>query len=282
MTDWPIGISTGGFFGRSIFDCLEPIAASGFSQVEICSLPRHFDYHDDPTIDRLVRRLDELALEAYSFHAPFADRIDITSENAAVREAAEAEIIRAATAAARLRVRHFVVHPGPEHVREPPPSEVRPKMTNAAQSLGRVARECRALGVSLVLENKLPHLVLSHMSDILWLLGELDESDVGVCLDTGHAHLSGDLPSVVQKLSGHLRMLHANDNRGQYDDHLAPGEGGIDWPALIRQLVANRFHGTVILELDGRPEPESVLATARRSRRYLRDLCRSTVVQRSA
>ena len=58
---------------------------------------------------------------------------------------------------------------------------------------------------------------------------------IGTCLDTGHAYLSGDLYKVMHKLSGHLQLIHANDNSGNYDDHKPPGEGNIDWNRFLSE-----------------------------------------------
>jgi sugar phosphate isomerase/epimerase len=97
---------------------------------------------------------------------------------------------------------------------------------------------------------------------------------VGICLDTGHAHLSGDLRTVVQKLSGHLWMMRASDNHGQRDEHLPPGNGLIDWPRLLLQLNRIRFGGAIVLEIAGQDDPQVVLDGARRARRYLRESSR--------
>jgi sugar phosphate isomerase/epimerase len=144
-------------------------------------------------------------------------------------------------------------------------------MEHVADSLNRVAQRCRELGIRLVLENMLPHLFFGRPRDVLWVLGALDTIDVGICLDTGHAHLSGDLRTVVHKLSGHLWMVHASDNRGQFDDHLPPGEGNIQWDRFIDQLACMHFHGTLILEIASGPD---VLDRARRSGVFLRALAR--------
>lgn len=98
--------------------------------------------------------------------------------------------------------------------------------------------------------------------------------DVGACLDTGHALLSGDLPNLVRRLAGHLRMIHAHDNRGQSDDHLAPGDGKIDWNWLLAELVAAGFHGAFALEMAGLSDDNATLANARRGRSYLRRVAR--------
>ena len=114
MSDWPVGLSTGCFYRTSIFDCLEVIRSSGFGMVEICSYPDHLNYHDKDAVRRAAQLMDRLGLEAFSFHAPFADHIDITASDPARRAAAEREILEAADAAAILGVRYFVIHPGPE------------------------------------------------------------------------------------------------------------------------------------------------------------------------
>jgi sugar phosphate isomerase/epimerase len=127
--------------------------------------------------------------------------------------------------------------------------------------------------VGLVLENMLPHLFAGRTRDLLWILGALDTCEVGICLDTGHAFLGEDLPAVVHKLSGHLWMVHASDNRRHRDDHLPPGDGEINWAALLSHLCDLRFNGTFILEIGGgTAERKEILEAARRGRRHLREL----------
>jgi len=271
MADWPVGLSTGCFYRTGICDCLAPIRDAGFGMIEICSFPAHLDYRDTPAVERVADRIRELNLEAYSLHAPFAESIDITSLDPGQRQSSLDEILRVAEAAARLQVRYLVIHPGPEKSGLPR-GERLDRMENAAQVLDRVASRCRELGIALVLENMLPHLFTGHVRELLWLLGALERTDIGVCLDTGHAFLSGDLRTVAHKLSAHLWMLHASDTRGEFDDHLPPGEGAIRWEDLVEQLSDIGFRGAIILEVSGEGEPATILAGAQRARAYLRRL----------
>ncbi|WP_164100828.1 sugar phosphate isomerase/epimerase family protein [Candidatus Laterigemmans baculatus] len=273
MSDWAVGLSTGCFYRTSIFDCLDSIRNAGFGRIEVCSYPPHLDYHDQAGVREAAKRLDDLGLEAYSFHAPFAEGIDITSPNQQQRQVARDELMRASDAAAELDVRHFVIHPGPEKSGLPPSDRVE-RMYNAVGVLEEVSRNCRRQGMALVLENMLPHLFSGHVRELLWILGALEETNVGICLDTGHAHLSGDLRTVAHKLSGHLWMVHASDNRGKYDDHLPPGDGEIRWDALLRQLHSTGFSGTLILEIAGDGDAQHILEGARRARRFLRRIAR--------
>ncbi|MEZ6120004.1 MAG: sugar phosphate isomerase/epimerase family protein [Pirellulaceae bacterium] len=273
MKDFPFGISTGCFYRQSIFDCLRPIQSAGFSRLEICSFPDHLDYHDHQRVAEASQLIRELRMDAYSFHAPFGPEMDITHLDPQVRKRSVDEVCVAAKAAAILGVRHLVIHPGPEKS-DLPKAERWDRMTNAAAELEFLAEYCRQLDIYLVLENMLPHLFFGCVTDVLWIIGAIRRTDVGVCLDTGHAHLAGDLPHVVPKLSNHLWMLHASDNSGSADDHYPPGRGGIDWEHLIRQLIKADFSGGIILEIAGTDNISETLQRAQQGQAYLCDTIR--------
>lgn len=280
MNSWPIGLSTGCFCHESILDCLEAIRESGFSLIEVCFSPRHLDYHDAAAVRRAADRIEQLGMATYSFHAPFAPGLDVSSPDAGTRSRALAEVLRAAEAAAILQVHYLVIHPGPEVVATFPPAERLLRMEHTVETLNRVVARCGELGIGCVLENKLPHLLFGKTSDILWILDALDSAEVGVCLDTGHAALTGNLTGLVQKLGGHLRMVHAHDNRGHGDDHLPPGRGTINWEGLLRTLANSFFSGALVLEIARARDLASTLADARSGRGFLRRVCRDLALQR--
>ncbi len=274
MTPWNISLSTGCFYSRPIFDVLDEIRDSGFESIEVCSFPAHLDYHDKEDVARAGEKLRTLGIRPVSFHAPFADKIDITDLDPAVRAAAVHELLTACDAAAVMGVRNMVLHPGPEREGRPPEHEFLDRMKNAAQSLNIVAERCCKQGVHLVLENMLPHLLFGHINDMLYLLGSIKNCEVGACLDTGHAFLARELGTVVHKLSGHLHLVHVNDNRGDRDEHLAPGEGHIDWAWFVYELRRYHFSGTLVLELSSRPNESTadMLQRAKWARDYLVNL----------
>lgn len=280
MGDWPVGLSTGCFYRKSIFDVLQSIRDSGISVLEICSYPAHLDYHDSEAVIAASGYIKKLGLEPFSFHAPFADDIDITSPDRDQHNHSVNEIIMAARAAAQLKVSHFVIHPGPEKEGRPPAEEHLQRLKRAVEALNKVSEFCRLNNLNLTLENMLPHLLFGHTSDLLWLLGAVDIRNLGICLDTGHANLAGDLYMAVFKLSGHLKMIHAADNRGQHDDHLPPGRGNINWRRLIQDLIRASFHGTLIMELSGdlgKTDTE-ILQEAVHARQYIREIQKETVL----
>ena len=278
MINWRIGLSTGCFYNQSILDCLSLVRESGFDTIEVCSSPTHLDFHNKAAVQRAAGRIKELHLEAYSFHAPFAPHIDIAALDSKQREASIKEILTAAEAAAALNVHYFVIHPGPE---DPPPTrseEQLPRLQHVIHSLDQIAKRCREFGISCVLENKLPHLIFGSTGEILWILDGLKDVGVGMCLDVGHAYVAGADMNDLFKVRGRLMMIHAHDNRGHSDDHLAPGDGTIDWSRLLGTLVQIDFHGAFILEMAGTGDPALTMTNARRGRSYLRDLARNLVL----
>ena len=276
MSDWPIGMSTGCFYQSDILDILEVVRDGGFSMIEVCSYPAHLDYHDMEKVKAASRKIREVGIEPFSFHAPFADHIDITSLDEEQRKNSVRELIKACEAAAELGVRHMVLHPGPEREGRPPAEEFFYHLEKACDGVNEVATRCEELGMSLLLENMLPHLLFGRIQDMLYILGAARSQNIGTCLDTGHAHLAGDLPMAMHKLSCHLRMVHINDNKGDWDGHLPPGEGDIDWKDVMTQLERNAFRGGLILELSNRHgnDYEKLMQEARDAREYLNRMMR--------
>ena len=149
--------------------------------IEVCFSPVHLDYHDLGIVRRASSRIAELGMETYSFHAPFADDIDISSPDPHRRKSALEEILRAAEAAAELQVQYFVIHPGPEHSETKSGAERYERRQNVAETLDQVAARCRALGIGCVLENKLPHLLFGNATDIVAILRAIAASGMGAC-----------------------------------------------------------------------------------------------------
>jgi len=138
-----------------------------------------------------------------------------------------------------------VVHPS-DTVRAG--QDVGARLDAAADGLRTVAERCRQEGLTLAVESPLPHLIGGHPEEFQSILRRLDD-DVRVCLDTGHTFLGRFWDRFIEVAAGRLTHVHANDNRGTFDDHLIPGDGRIDWPHVVDTLRQASFAGWVMLEL---------------------------------
>lgn len=63
------------------------------------------------------------------------------------------------------------------------------------------------------------------------LLDKVNSSRLKICLDTGHANIFSkvSLKEWMAVLGEDIVYMHVNDNQGDVDDELAPGEGNINW-----------------------------------------------------
>ncbi len=99
----------------------------------------------------------------------------------------------------------------------------------------------KAHKVGMAIENMSNHgkypSPFADMTVLCSLVDELNEEGIGICLDTGHAFLSGFNPAdCVRQIGSRLKATHIADNHGKQDDHVAPFQGLISWPQVMSAL----------------------------------------------
>ena len=273
------GISTHLYHGvRLDRDHLVEIAAHGFESVEIFATRTHFDYHDERALTEISGHLADAGLRAHSIHAPTSDGLRngewgvtysiATSDDRARRTAVE-ETVAAIKAAHRLEAHFVVLHPGvPSTIQ----SDARDNRLDAAiRSVEELHAVAEPLGVQLALE-VIPNKI-ADAGDLVGLLEDrLDLSGLGICLDTGHALLLGDVTDAVETASGHLVTTHLHDNHGTTDDHLLPFDGAIDWPGVLMAFRKVGYDGVWMFELSALDSPRRILERAQQTRKRMEAL----------
>ncbi len=88
------------------------------------------------------------------------------------------------------------------------------------------------------------------ISDALRMIDELAVNDFGILLDTGHCHVNGEKFEEVIPACSHVPLhIHLDDNSGDMDAHLVPGEGTVDFTTLARELNKIGYEGYLSAEL---------------------------------
>jgi sugar phosphate isomerase/epimerase len=259
---------------------LQELAEFGFREVELFATVGHVDYHDDRAIDQLAAWLDESGLRLHSVHAPIVEHLlngqwGPPLSTAAGAEQARAAAVREARAAAaiarRIPYSCLVTHLGVPDAYEPGAEDN--SEAAARRSVEEIAEAASAVGVRLAIE-VIPN-EISRADRLVRMLEEdldLAPPGAGICLDTGHAFLMGDLVDAVEIASGHLVTTHVHDNRGKEDDHLAPFEGRIDWPSALMSLQKVGYEGVILFELANTGQPRDVLQKAADARKRFEEI----------
>lgn len=270
------GVSTHLFHEHRLSrDHLVHIAAHGFESIELFATRSHFDYRDGRAVDDLAEWLSDTRLRLHSVHAPIVDGIrdgqwvgsfSNASTDPVRRKAALDETEAALAVATTVPFEYLVVHMGmPTTERVPTGDNDRDA---ARRSLEDIVAMAARVNVRVALE-VIPNTLSTAEALAAWIEDQLDDLDVGVCLDYGHAHLTGGLADALDALSGHVWTTHVHDNRGTRDEHLAPYAGTIDWGAAMMGTQKIGYDGVLMFEVAGSSDPVAVLASCVKARERL-------------
>ena len=174
-----------------------------------------------------------------------ASRVDLASLNVSIGSESVDEIRRCVDWLDRAGGTCLVIHPGGFSLDEE--REAR----SSALSERLLVLSDHALGsqVKLCVENMPPGVEPgSAMADLARLVREIGRPNLGLALDTGHAHLSGTVEDETAQTGADHFTTHVHDNHGRKDAHLAPGEGTIDWRGWAEALDRIEYNGAIMLE----------------------------------
>lgn len=219
-----VGISTCCLMDKPLEEALDEIA--GLTDlIEVMDEGPHFI--TDPSVF-------ENYTQNFTIHAPFHG-MNIASVFEPVRKASVEVMVDCFCAAAAIGA-PVVMHPG-YFAWEPERAASDRQFQASLQELGRAAAE---RSVEFWFENMgdMNYFNLRTPADLA-LIG-----DVGLTLDTGHAHLNHCLPAFLETP---FRHMHIHDNRGRADTHGPVGSGTIDFRPVMAAL--RRSHATAVIEV---------------------------------
>ena len=150
-------------------------------------------------------------------------------------------------AAQHLGAGWIVVHGGYHFT-----SDKLPRMDAAVARIARAAKLAEKKNARILLENLNPepeqaevHYLCADLEECRYYFDRLDSPALGWSFTVNHAHIRPNrIDEFMQKLDlkrcGEVRLA---DCRGTHEEHLRPGEGTIDWPALFASIEKRGYRG---------------------------------------
>ena len=178
----------------------------------------------------IARKIHERPL-SLTLHAPFVD-LSPGSPDPAVRALTRQRFEQLLRVAGLFHPLRIVCHAGYDWKRY---LYMRERWIEYSLSTWEwMAEKTASVGAALMLENVYER----GPEEMEPLFKTLRVHGVGFCLDTGHQAAFGSTPLVdwVEALGPYLGQLHLHDNFGRRDDHLAVGQGDIDFEELFQAL----------------------------------------------
>ena len=126
--------------------------------------------------------------------------------------------------------------------------------------LGALSDYVDGMGITLCLENLNSNPQVRSAEGILQVIKDAGDKNFGICLDTGHLHLSNKEGHIeqtqsefIRKAGSYLQALHIQDNNGLGDVHQMPYSAryGIDWQDVMRGLREVGYKDLFNLEILG-------------------------------
>ncbi len=243
MPDVSFGLSSAHISHDSPIDAIDTCADLGLDAIELFTKPY--------TISecRAIRSHSESAGIDVDYHAAWDGDLDLGLADAG-RGFAALELALARAHA--MGARHLTCHFGRYEIEDPDGRErALDKIAGHALKLSPALEDT---GVVLCFEDN----TICHDADALGdeprdfhtLFQATSSENVGMTLDTGHAHVTGNTRSYLQQFGRRVRFFHLDDNNGFSDGHLPPSAGTIDWDELVGTMARSGAEPSFSLEFN--------------------------------
>jgi sugar phosphate isomerase/epimerase len=191
--------------------------------------------------DRLREAMGTTRL-GFAVHAPISD-VNIASVNPRMLDASMKELADTIAVAGELGISPVTIHIGyvsPLTILNK--DKARETAYGSLRALDKVALEH---GVPLAAEN-MPRTRWAIFTDPEELEKAIEGTEVKLCFDIGHAHISGNIEGFMG-LADRFINVHIHDNEGKYDQHLVLGKGTCDLKGLVSRLEPG-YKGNWVIE----------------------------------
>jgi sugar phosphate isomerase/epimerase len=148
---------------------------------------------------------------------------------------------------------------------------------NAVDQVARLACIAGPKGLTLAIETRANDIfsstdaLLNLIREVSWQALQWGQAcEMGVILDVAHVHAGKEyLALVIPKLGRLIKLVHFSDNDGTQAYHYTPGQGIIDFPAVVAALKRVGYDGTIVVDTSG---VANILPEAVRARDYYQSL----------
>lgn len=235
-----VSFSTGVFGKEKNADDLlrfvDLIQQSGYKYIELSR--RQYD------IGSRAEAILQSGIKVWSVHG-YLDSRGISDDSAVRRNALDREIERIHEAALFGKV-PYVVH-YLDRMNDPRYGKI------FRQTIEELYAETHKLGLILAVET-VPYKPLNNerhpfSKEIAEFVRSFQLDDLRMTIDINHSNLNEDLIDVCANCDGLIANVHMSNNHGEWEDHLPPYEGVIDFPAVFAALRRHGYTGPANLEL---------------------------------
>jgi protein FrlC len=246
-----LSVASSVFVHYPIQDTIARVAGAGYDGIDIWGGRPHV-YRQDFSAAELAslrRQIEASGLEPVSLMpAFFRYPHSLSSPNEVVRQDSLDYMRQCLDNAVALGAQILLIVPGHSLFGQSL-ADARQRLLDSIDSICRYAQQYEIrLGIEPA--NQAVTDLVNTAGDARRIIAEFDDPNLGVVLDTGHIHLSGETPEQAVDILGPLLwQVHVNDNDGRRQQNLVPGEGTFDFGGFLKKLRAVNYEGYLSAEL---------------------------------
>lgn len=246
--NFSLGLSLGIYPTEDVFAAC---GAAGIRYIELA--PHDDDYRRIFSDAEKMKKMAEAAgTRIRSLHLPFGmETINFSAPDPEERKRTLKLQLLMLEGAAVLGCKYAVVHSGIPVVQAERPI----CMEQAKEALFALQSEGSRLGITVCVENLLPSCLGRNSTEILDLLSA--HPDLRVCLDPNHL-FDEDHVGLIHAVGEKIAAVHFSDYDGLDERHWMPGEGVIDWPAIVGALASMGYDGPLLYEVNPFRTPKTI------------------------
>ena len=240
-------------------EAIEALKAAGYDRIDVSLwvLASRGNLLDRDTWENSVAEIaeacDRFALPVHQTHGNTAEGME-WDDPAYDWDYLNRTNIRCLRATKMLGAEWMVVHPM-NLPRDPLYSAKKAQEANL-RYLAPYIEEAKRLGIGIAVENMVDfrkwrrRYCGGDIYELIDLVDRINDPAVRICLDTGHANLSGiDVGAAIRAIGPRLAATHINDNRDNgNDEHLFPFFGTVDWKDAMAAFREIGYEGDFAYE----------------------------------
>ena len=245
--NFAIGISLGVYPSEEIFCAC---AKAGIRYIELA--PHDDDYRKIFAEAARAKQMAETAgVTIRSLHLPFSDRLNFCAPDQGNREETMRVQKEMLQGAAALGVKYVIAHSGIPY----PQTERKKYLEIARENIAELQKEASALGIHVCVESLLPSCIGRNSRELLYILSA--HPDLRVCLDPNHL-FDEDHAALIRAVGEKIAAVHFSDYDGLDERHWMPGEGIINWSAIVAALSEVGYKGPLLYEVNPFRTPKTI------------------------
>ncbi len=254
-----LGCSTITFRHQALLGALDNIAAAGLKKVDIACIPG-FCHHINPL--EISPQEEQALSEQIQARGLTVSTLNVSAGglNTEQAEFVYRYIEAALNLAARLGC-YAVTIPSGSMVDDPEAWQANTRLS--AQWIRKLADSASEKGIRLTLEAPHPGTLAEDIRDTRRFFEALQDERVACTFDTSHVARGNPIPvaECIDQVGAQIGHVHLRDCIGE-NNHLTPGKGAVDFPAVLRKLQQIGYAGDLILELEGEDRQSSAAELA--------------------